>query len=71
VRVILIFLLERSSSIGVVDSPASWPPMVSRGRLLPKEKTLQRSPAPDLGCLTTVGDLDDRLLDFEIQTAKY
>lgn len=63
VRVILIFLFELSSSVCVVDSPAS------RGRLLPK--TLQRLPAPDLGCFTAVGDLEDRDLDFGIQTIKY
>lgn len=62
---LLTFLLERSSSVCVVDSPTS------RGRLLPKEKTLQRSPAPDLVCLTAVGDLEDCDLDFEIQTVKY
>lgn len=45
--------------------------MASRGRLLPKEKTLQRSPAPDLGCLTTAGGFGGRVLDFEIQIAKY
>jgi len=70
VRVILILLLERSSSV-CVDSSASWPPTASRGLLLPKEKTLQRSPAPEMGRFTAVDDLGDRVLDFEIQIVKY
>jgi hypothetical protein len=71
VRAVLIFLLECSSSTWFVDSPAFWPSATSRGRLLPKEKTLQRSPAPDLGCLTEAGGFGDGVLDFERQTVKY
>ena len=71
VRAVLIFLLECSSSIWFVDSPAFWPSATSRGRLLPREKTLQRSPAPDLGCLTEAGGFGDGVLDFERQTVKY
>lgn len=71
VRAILIFLLERSSSICVVDSSAFWPLLVSRGRLLPKEVILQRCPAPDWRFLATAGDLGDGGLRFERQTVKY
>lgn len=71
VRAMLIFLLERSSSIWVVDSSALCPLPVSRGRLLPKEMILQRFPAPDLCCLATAGDLGDGALGFDGQTVKY
>jgi len=71
VRVMLIFLFELSSSTCVVGSPGFWPLAGSRGRLLPKEKTLQRSPAPDLHCFTTAGVLCGGVLGFERQIVKY
>jgi hypothetical protein len=71
VRVVLVFLLKRSSSICVVDSLAFWPMASSRGRLLPKEKILQRSPAPCLGRLATADALGDTSLGFSRQTVKY